>query len=74
MIRVSVFNEFCHERHKDAVKAIYPDGMHKTIADFLRAEEDITARTCKSRPSAFWVPIAFLDFLHENQAHEENYH
>ena len=45
MIRVTVWNEFFHEQHKENVKAIYPEGMHKTIAAFLGAEEDITVRT-----------------------------
>ena len=45
MIRVSIFNEFYHERHKEAVKAIYPEGIHAAIAAFLGEEEDITVRT-----------------------------
>ncbi len=45
MIRVSIFNEFHHERHKENVAAIYPNGIHATIADFLSKEEDITVRT-----------------------------
>lgn len=45
MIRVSVFNEFFHERKNEAIKAIYPEGIHATIAAFLGAEEDMTVRT-----------------------------
>ena len=45
MIRVTVWNEFYHEKHQENVKAIYPDGLHKAIADFLGTEEDITVRT-----------------------------
>jgi len=44
MIKVTVWNEFHHEREKDEIKTIYPDGMHKTIADFLNCD-DITVRT-----------------------------
>ena len=44
MIRVLVWNEFQHEKTKDAVKAIYPNGIHNTIADFLRCD-DIEVRT-----------------------------
>lgn len=29
--RVTVWNEFVHERRDDSVKAIYPDGMHKVV-------------------------------------------
>lgn len=35
-IRVLVWNEFRHEKKKPAVQAIYPDGIHQTIAKFLR--------------------------------------
>ena len=44
MIRVLVWNEFQHEKSKDAVKAIYPEGIHSTIAQFLRCE-DIQVKT-----------------------------
>ena len=44
MIRVLVWNEFYHEKTKEHVKAIYPEGLHKTIADFLKCD-DITVRT-----------------------------
>lgn len=36
-ISVIVWNEFQHERENDAVRAIYPDGLHAVIADALRA-------------------------------------
>ena len=45
MIRVTVWNEFYHEQHHESAKAVYPEGIHKVIADFLGAEEDITVRT-----------------------------
>ena len=45
MIRVSVFNEFFHERKNEAVKAIYPEGIHTAIAEFLGEDEDITVQT-----------------------------
>ena len=44
-IRVTVWNEFVHEKKDDEVKAIYPDGIHTTIAKALEAEGDIAART-----------------------------
>ncbi|MCK4375575.1 MAG: ThuA domain-containing protein [Candidatus Brocadiae bacterium] len=44
LIRVTVWNEFRHEKHLEACKEIYPDGMHRVIADFLSAEPDIEAR------------------------------
>ena len=45
MIRVLVWNEFEHEVKKENVKAIYPNGIHETIAEFLGKEEDIEVKT-----------------------------
>jgi trehalose utilization protein len=44
-INVTVWNEFRHEKTDKDVKSVYPDGMHAVIADFLRAEEGVEART-----------------------------
>ena len=44
-IRVLVWNEFRHEKSHERVKAIYPEGIHETIAEFLCREEDIEVRT-----------------------------
>lgn len=45
MIRVLVWNEFEHERVRDDIKKVYPEGMHKVIADFLGKEDDIEVKT-----------------------------
>jgi trehalose utilization protein len=34
-IRVTVWNEFIHERKSDVVKGIYPDGIHAVVAAAL---------------------------------------
>ena len=44
MIRVTIFNEFFHEKTDEEVKKIYPNGIHNAIADFLRSDE-IAVRT-----------------------------
>ena len=44
-IRVLVWNEYRHERHKPAVAAIYPHGIHGAIADALRADEHLRVET-----------------------------
>lgn len=44
-IRVTIWNEFQHERHNEAVKRIYPDGMHKTIERGLKAYPGLATRT-----------------------------
>jgi len=43
-IRVTVWNEYRHEKRDEKVAAIYPAGIHGTIAAFLR-EQGIDART-----------------------------
>jgi len=44
-IRVTVWNEFRHEKTDEEVKRVYPDGIHRALADFLSAEEDVQVRT-----------------------------
>lgn len=43
-IRVTVWNEFEHEKENDAVKKIYPDGIHEVIAKSLKQEADMEVR------------------------------
>ena len=46
MIRVLVWNEFLHEKiSQDRAAAVYPNGIHQAIADFLGREDDITVST-----------------------------
>ena len=35
MLKITIFNEFMHERDDDRCKAIYPEGIHKVLADFI---------------------------------------
>jgi trehalose utilization protein len=44
-LRVTVWGEYRHEKKNPAVAAIYPNGMHNTIADALNKEAGLTART-----------------------------
>ena len=37
-IRVTVWNEFRHEKTENKVKAIYPEGIHVCIGEFLKGE------------------------------------
>lgn len=43
-LRVTVWNEYRHERHNDRVAAIYPEGIHGTIASAL-SKAGFDART-----------------------------
>ena len=38
-IRVTIWNEFRHEKNNEAIKAIYPEGLHKAIADGIAADD-----------------------------------
>lgn len=44
-IRVTVWNEFRHERQDEVVRRVYPDGIHAVIAGGLRQAGDIEVRT-----------------------------
>lgn len=44
MINVTIWNEYKHEREKEAAKKIYPNGMHTVIADFLK-ENNFSVKT-----------------------------
>lgn len=44
-IKVTVWNEYRHEKSSDKVAKIYPDGMHAAIAAHLGAQSGITTRT-----------------------------
>lgn len=45
MIKVTVWNEFKHERELEEIKKVYPEGIHNCIAGFLGKCEDIQVRT-----------------------------
>lgn len=44
-LRITVWSEFRHEKENPKVAALYPEGMHETIAGFLRKENGVTVRT-----------------------------
>lgn len=45
MIRITVWNEYKHEREYEDIRQVYPEGIHACIASFLEKEEDFTVRT-----------------------------
>ncbi len=44
-IRVTVWNEYRHEKTHEAVAKVYPEGIHGQIAKFLKANADMEVRT-----------------------------
>lgn len=61
MIRVLVWNEYRHERSEEAVRAVYPDGIHGAIAEFLGREEDITVKTAVLDDEGAGITKSLLD-------------
>ena len=60
-MRVTVWNEYRHERQNPVVSAIYPNGIHAAIAEGLRANgiADVTTVTLDD-PRFLAVPLAKL--------------
>jgi trehalose utilization protein len=44
-IRVTVWNEFRHEKTHEAVRKVYPEGMHEAIAKTLRMHPGFSVKT-----------------------------
>jgi trehalose utilization protein len=44
-IRVTVWNEFRHEKKNPAVAKVYPNGIHEAIASHLRTRDGLQVRT-----------------------------
>ena len=45
MIRVTVWNEFRHEKTSKEIARLYPKGIHGTIAAYLKQHDDMKVRT-----------------------------
>ena len=43
MTRIGIYNENVHEQTKESVRAIYPEGIHGTLASFLK-DDDVSIR------------------------------
>jgi trehalose utilization protein len=44
-IRVTVWNEYRHEKIHDEVRKVYPEGIHEAIANYLRNQSDLQVHT-----------------------------
>ncbi len=44
-IKVTVWNEFRHEKSEESIKKIYPEGMHTVIAAHLNKQSGMSAKT-----------------------------
>ena len=45
MLRITIWNEYKHEKEYEAIRKIYPQGIHGCIASFLQKETDFTVKT-----------------------------
>jgi len=45
MIRVTIWNEYLHEKRNPEVAEIYPEGIHGAIAKYLRSQQGFEVRT-----------------------------
>lgn len=60
-IKVTIWNEFKHEIEEPEVAAIYPDGIHKCIANFLSDCPDMEVRTATLDEKDHGIPNEVLD-------------
>lgn len=60
-IRVTVWNEYRHERNEPAIAEIYPKGIHGVIADFLSECDDLEIRTATLDEPDNGIPNEVLD-------------
>ena len=44
-VKVSVWNEYRHEKTNEAVAKVYPKGMHTAIAEYLNSRPGLVVRT-----------------------------
>lgn len=60
-LRVTVWNEFLHERENDLVRSLYPHGMHEVIASAVREQAGAAVRTATLEEPAHGLPPEVLD-------------
>jgi trehalose utilization protein len=60
-IRVTVWNEYRHEKEKPEIAAVYPDGIHGAIADHLTQQEGLEVRTATLDEPGQGLPDKVLD-------------
>ncbi len=61
MIRVTVWNEFRHEKVSEQVRRVYPDGIHGAIAKALAAQGEMEVRTATLDEPEHGLPQGVVD-------------
>ena len=60
-IRVTVWNEYLHEKESEEIGKVYPDGIHGAIAGFLSKEADMAVRTATLEEPEHGLPQEVVD-------------
>ncbi|MGA2864360.1 MAG: ThuA domain-containing protein [Verrucomicrobiota bacterium] len=60
-LRVTIWNEFIHERENAEVAKIYPRGLHQTLAEALSRQDNLRVRTATLDEPEQGLPAAVLD-------------
>jgi trehalose utilization protein len=60
-VRVTIWNEFVHERQNQAVAAIYPEGIHGALSAALSKHDDFVVRTATLDQPEQGLPAELLD-------------
>ena len=60
-LRVTVWNEFVHERENAEVARLYPQGIHQALAAFLTKQESLSVRTATLQEPEQGLPASVLD-------------
>lgn len=61
MIRVTIWNEYYHEKSEAAIAEVYPQGIHEALASFLSEEEDFFVRTATLEEPDCGLPDSVLE-------------
>ena len=54
---VTIWNEFRHEKEMEEAKALYPNGIHACIAEFLKAPDIEIQLASLDEPDAGLPPV-----------------
>ena len=54
-IRVTVWNEYRHEKTNEQIAQIYPDGMHNAIGNYLKEQPGFEVRTATLDEPGTWA-------------------
>jgi len=60
-IRAVVWNEFVHEKEHEAVRKVYPEGIHRCIAEALEKTGDFTVKTATLEEAEHGLTKEVLD-------------